>query len=116
MSGDELRRGPRHDVKGRMTKTSEISKRKGNRTCVGKSDIGDNDRGPTNEIRVRKGDEGCRKASEVVGEWWNSVGKAWDVTMPCYASNHPRKMYVSIQNHIVCCQINVLNPVDLSLQ
>ena len=80
MSGDELRRGPRHDVKGRMTKTSEISKRKGNRTCVGKSDIGNNDRGPTNEIRVRKGDEGCRKASEVVGEWWNSVGKAWDVT------------------------------------
>ena len=80
MSGDVLRRGPRHDVKGRMTKTSEISKRKGNRTCVGKSDIGNNDRGPTNEIRVRKGDEGCRKASEVVGEWWNSVGKAWDVT------------------------------------
>ena len=67
MSGDELRRGPRHDVKGRMTKTSEISKRKGNRTCVGKSDNGNNDRGQTNEIRVRKGDEGCRKGSEVVG-------------------------------------------------
>ena len=75
MSGDELRQGPRHDVKGRMTKTSEISKRKGNRTCVGKSDIRNDVWGPTNEIRVRKGDEGCRKALEVIREWWNSVGR-----------------------------------------
>ena len=32
MSGDELRWGPRHDVKDRMTKASEISKRRGNWT------------------------------------------------------------------------------------
>ena len=57
MSGDELQRGPRHDVKGRMTKTSEISKRKGNWTCVGKSDIGNNDRGPT----MRSGSERVMK-------------------------------------------------------
>ena len=80
MSGDELRQGPRHDVKDRMTKTSGISKRKGNRTSVGTSDFRNDVWGPTNDIGVRKGNEGCRKASEVVGEWWNSVGKAWDVT------------------------------------
>ena len=80
MSRDELQQGPRHDVKDRMTKTSGISKRKGNRTSVGTLDFRNDVWGLTNEIGVRKGDKGCRKALEVVREWWNSVGKAWDVT------------------------------------
>ena len=66
MSGDELQRG------GRMTKTSGISKRKGNRTCVGKSDIGNWTLGIM--IGVRQMRSGSERVMKDVGKRRKSSG------------------------------------------